>query len=455
MRLFRPPLTICFLIGIVSLIISFSTYAVNITRVRTSVTSHHSRLVFDFSGPIPPYRTFSLTDPDRIVLDIPNAKFDTRPAARLLKNSLVDDIRIGHKENHLRVVLDLLQLAKVNSFVLAPRYPYGYRLVVDLHSEQPNPNAKSENTKTTTTTKLIPEVMLPTLKKARKVIIVIDPGHGGKDPGATGPRGVHEKMVVLAISKYLQSAINAIPGYKAVLTRNGDYYLSLRQRLRIARRDKGDMFVAIHADAFRNPNSHGASVYALSERGASSEAARWLAEKENYSELGGVDLANKGNVLRSVLIDLSQTATINASLRIGTDVLHRLDSITRLHHPRVEQARFVVLKSPDIPSILVETGFISNPREERNLRTPRYQQKIANAIASGIRYYFANHAPPGTILAAQKQSNRYVVHRGDSLSEIANRFNINESKLKQFNGLQRNVLRVGQVLFIPSTRDSL
>lgn len=233
-----------------------------------------------------------------------------------------------------------------------------------------------------------------------KIIVVIDPGHGGKDPGATGPKGHHEKMVVLAIAKQLQKQINSYPGFKAVLTRGDDRYLTLRYRLALAREYHGDMFVAIHADAFINATARGASVFALSQRGATSEAARWLAQRENQSELmGGVDLADKDQTLRSVLIDLSQTATISASLNMGSGIISHLRQIMPMHAYHVEQAAFVVLKSPDIPSLLVETGFISNPTEEQQLIMRSHQQKVAQAIAKGIVNYFRTHPPRGSWLA--------------------------------------------------------
>lgn len=233
----------------------------------------------------------------------------------------------------------------------------------------------------------------------RLLIVVIDPGHGGKDPGTTGPRGTHEKDIVLAISKELQRVINQQPGFRAVLTRNRDYFIPLRQRLAIARKDKADVFIAIHADAYQDPFATGASVFALSQHGASSEAARWLAQKENYSEVGDVDLNNKSDVLRSVLIDLSQTATITTSLQLGGIILQQLDKVGHLHHSYVEQAPFMVLKSPDIPSLLIETGFLSNPEEEYRLRDAQYQHKLAIAISNGIKTYFSNNPPSGTLLA--------------------------------------------------------
>jgi N-acetylmuramoyl-L-alanine amidase len=236
---------------------------------------------------------------------------------------------------------------------------------------------------------------------SRDVIIVLDPGHGGHDPGAIGPAHRVEKDVTLAIAKTLKQRIDKQPGMRAVLTRAGDYYVGLRERLNITRKYNADVFISIHADAFKHSHSHGVSVFALSQRGATSEAARWLAEKENYSELGGVNLKrldDKNGVIRSVLLDLSQTATITAGLQLGAQVLQNMGNMTSLHNYRVEQARFVVLKSPDTPSILIETGFISNPQEAKNLSNPRYQSRLSEAIFSGLKQYFWIHPPHGTRL---------------------------------------------------------
>ncbi len=245
----------------------------------------------------------------------------------------------------------------------------------------------------------------------RDVVIVIDAGHGGKDPGAMGPRRNVEKNVTLAIAHKLKEQIDRQPGMRAVMTRNGDYYVGLRERLNISRKYNADMFVSIHADAFNNRNSNGASVYALSPTGATSEAARWLAEKENYSELGGVDLSgldDRNGLIRTVLLDLSQTATVNAGLQVGDRVLRHLDQMTTLHHNKVEQARFVVLKSPDTPSILVETGFISNPREEFNLTSPSYQTRLSQAIFNGIKRYFWDSPPHGSRIEAMLGSGNVL-----------------------------------------------
>ena len=222
------------------------------------------------------------------------------------------------------------------------------------------------------------------------MIVAIDPGHGGHDPGAIGPHGIQEKQLTLSIAQRLKQIIDQQPRMHAVLTRQGDYYVGLRQRLTIARRYNSDVFISIHADAFNNQRSSGVSIFALSQRGATSEAARWLAAKENYSELGGVNLSNlkdDSGLVRTVLIDLSQTATISASLKLGDQVLLQLKKLGKLHNRRVEQARFMVLKSPDIPSILIETGFISNPNEAMQLNNISYQQKLSQAIVKGLAYY--------------------------------------------------------------------
>jgi N-acetylmuramoyl-L-alanine amidase len=281
----------------------------------------------------------------------------------------------------------------------------------------------------------------------RDVVVVIDPGHGGKDPGAVGGQHTQEKHVVLQIAKRLKAMVNRQLGMKAYLTRRGDYYVPLRRRLALARKYKADIFISIHADAYLNRRSHGASVFSLSQRGATSEAARWIAAKENYSELGGVDLSeldDDNGVLRSVLIDLSQTATIGSSLSLGEKVLGDLDDIAELHHKKVEQARFVVLKSPDIPSILVETGFISNYSEERLLRSKAYQNKLATSILKGIRHYFKERPPRGSLLASH--ATVYKVVRGDTLSGIAHKFKVSMMTLKKVNKLMNTKLSIGQKL---------
>jgi N-acetylmuramoyl-L-alanine amidase len=288
----------------------------------------------------------------------------------------------------------------------------------------------------------------------RDIIIAIDAGHGGEDPGAIGPKRRREKDVVLAIAKELNSLLKADRGFQPTLIRTGDYYISLRGRRDLARKRQADLFVSIHADAFKRKEAHGASVYALSTKGATSTAARYLAQRENEADLvGGVSLSDKDDVLAGVLADLSMTSTLDNSLKLGSKVLRRVDGIAKLHKKSVEQAGFAVLKSPDIPSILVETGFISNPAESKLLASRSYQKKMARAIHAGIREWFLAHPPSGTLIAWQKNEagQQYTIARGDTLSGIAHRFNISLNDLKSHNGISGSSIRVGQTLLIPAT----
>ncbi|OGO90506.1 MAG: hypothetical protein A3F10_04405 [Coxiella sp. RIFCSPHIGHO2_12_FULL_42_15] len=317
---------------------------------------------------------FFLQAPPRLVIDIQEGDL-LRPANIHIHNDfVVKNFRFSrHKNNKsIRIVFDLDHLPSFKLLQNKMGGQYQWQFILT--------NSFSSN---------IAQLKSPSSTN-RKIMVVIDPGHGGKDPGAIGSKGQHEKNIVLAIARQMQRQINQQPGFSAVLTRNGDYYLTLRQRLAIARKYRPDMFVAIHADAYPQKNAAGASVYALSLRGATSEAARWLATKENESELmGGVDLGDKSHLLKSVLLDLSQSATIRASLQLGSGIIHSLSQIGPLHHEKVEQAAFVVLKSPDIPSLLVETGFITNPIEERKLSSDQYQKQLAWSISRGICSYFA------------------------------------------------------------------
>ncbi|MCZ6526513.1 MAG: N-acetylmuramoyl-L-alanine amidase, partial [Gammaproteobacteria bacterium] len=281
----------------------------------------------------------------------------------------------------------------------------------------------------------------------RDIVIAIDAGHGGEDPGASGQNGTYEKDVVLQLSKVLSNLINRERGMRAVMTRQGDYFVRLRKRLKTARQHNADLFISIHADAFKDPRVHGSSVYVLSKKGASSEHALWLAERENASDLiGGVSLEDKDDVLASVLLDLSQTASLEASIDVAERVLGALKQVGKVHKRRVEAAGFAVLKSPDIPSILIETAYISNPTEEKNLRNKAHRHKIANSILTGLRSYFNENAPEGTILAARK----HVINRGETLSAIAQDYRVSMHQLRALNGLKGDLLQVGQVLSIPN-----
>lgn len=352
------------------------------------------------------HKVFTLHNPERIVIDLPNTTNQINPNFLEHTTQLIKTVRVGHPQPQtLRLVLETKQPVQFHS----SNWANGWQLSITPLSASENARAPKTSLPIHHSTNIISTQYVGN----RDVIVVLDPGHGGHDPGAIGSKRTHEKQVVLAIAKKLKTMIDQQPGMRAVLTRNGDYYIGLRERMAIARRHNADLFIAIHADAFENHNSHGASVFALSQRGATSEAARWLAAKENYSELGGVNLSklhDQNGMIRSVLIDLSQTATISSSVQLGHQMLHGLNHITTLHSHKVEQARFMVLKSPDIPSVLIETGFISNQREEMNLTDPRYQTQLCQAIMNGIKTYFWEYPPHGSKIAAMAARHQTISH---------------------------------------------
>ena len=329
---------------------------------------------------------FTLHNPDRLVIDLKKTKQKPFIYSKT-HTKLINHIRTG-KQPHAsyRIVLDLN--APLN------------KLHIDqaLSTDQKELNIKLSTHAAAHRQRVIwqqaPLHLRPPSPLKPSITVTIDAGHGGKDPGATGYRGNHEKNIVLSIAKKVAAGLKKMPQYHIHLTRHDDHYLSLRQRLRLARKWHSNLFISIHADAFKNRRAHGASVFALSQRGATSEAARWLASKENASEkLGSIELDDKTTLLKSVLLDLSQTATVKESIDVGTKILGTLDDMTHLHKKRVEQAAFVVLKAPDIPSLLIETGFLSNRREEQLLTKSSYQQKIANAIIHGISAHFQKPPP--------------------------------------------------------------
>ncbi len=400
----------------------------------------YTRLVFDVSS-APVHEVFLLNNPPRLVIDFSNARL-SNPLVKLPANhSLFSRIRsAARNETDLRVVVDLKHKVNPKSFALKPNKQYGHRLVVDLMKDKETFAAAAKP-------KPVDKSILTGVKD---IVVAIDAGHGGEDPGARGPHGTQEKKVVLAIAKKLESLIKKQPGMKPVMIRKGDYYVGLRKRMKLARRARADLFVSIHADAFKNPRVRGASVFTLSRSGASSEAARWLANNENAADLvGGVSLDDKDDLLASVLLDLSQTATQEASIDVGKEVLKNFGDIGKLHSKSVQKAGFAVLKSPDIPSILVETAFISNPSEEQKLRNHRHQAKMAKAIFNGIIAYFQRNPPPGTRMATAP--SRHVISRGDTLSGIAVQYGVSMQELKKVNALPGNSIRIGQVLSIPKS----
>jgi len=401
-------------------------------------------MVFDVTTPVA-HQVFLLENPARLVIDFKGAKLLKTLAQPPKNHALFSRVRSGIRNNKdLRVVVDLKIAVTPKSFSLKPSKTYGHRLVVDLYNKS-KAGAKT-NTKTV---QAVNRVTKTVKNKARDIIIAIDAGHGGEDPGAHGPKGTQEKKVVFEIAKKLAVLINKKPGMKAVMVRKGDYYIKLRKRMEIARAAKADLFVSIHADAFKNSKVKGASVFTLSNRGASSEAARWLAKHENAADLvGGVSLTDKDDMLATVLMDLSQTATKEASRNVAGNILKNFKTIGHLHKGSVQKAGFMVLKSPDIPSILVETAFISNPGEERKLRSGKHQAKMANAIFKGVVGYFNQYAPMDTYFALNS-SKRHTISRGDTLSGIAQQYGVSMRAIKSANKLASSQVRIGQVLEIP------
>ena len=415
-------------------------WAADIESVRLWRAPDKTRLVLDLSSTVE-HNIFSLQNPNRLVVDLSDSRIKTTFEGLELRNTPIAGIRAAvRNKTDVRVVLDLSGTVSPKSFTLPANEQYSNRLVIDLFDNK------------RVISRTLDEVVK---KKDRRIIVAIDAGHGGEDPGALGPRRVREKVVVLQLAKKIKKLFDGNPNFQGELVRSGDYYLAHRKRTQIARDKKADFFISIHADAFTDPSAHGASVYALSTTGATSEQARYLADKENRADLIGgassLSLDGRDEVLAGVLLDLSMNATLRRSLDAGSYVLKNMGTVARLHKKKVEQAGFLVLKSPDIPSLLLETGFISNPNEAQKLSTSGYQNKMAQAIFEGIEQYFLDNPPPGTLLA--KNGNRvdriYVVAPGDTLSEIAVRFNVSMKKIKRYNKMSSNKIRVGKKIKIP------
>jgi N-acetylmuramoyl-L-alanine amidase len=382
----------------------------SILAVRVWPARDYTRVTLEHDQPIR-YSHLLVKDPERLVVDLEGVEFNS--VLQMLPSKILDSdpyiklIRAGrNKPGVVRLVIELKGEVKPQVFSLQPVGEYGHRLVLDLYPLEPvdplmalleksgEPPLKAEQKLGNSPSAQEAEKPAQKPEVARMVTIVLDPGHGGEDPGAIGRGGSYEKNVTLSVSRRLKEKIDATPNMRSVLTRDGDYFIPLNQRVQKARRVQADLFVSVHADAFIKSTARGSSVFALSETGASSSAARWLANKENAADLvGGVNLGVKDPYLARTLLDLSQTATINDSLKVGKDVLGELGRINTLHKAQVEQAGFAVLKAPDIPSILVETAFISNPEEEQRLNDDAYQDQLADAIMRGIKRYFAKNPP--------------------------------------------------------------
>ncbi len=454
--------------------------AAEIRGVRASSGPISTRVVLDVSEPAG-HRMFMLANPSRVVVDLPGMSTPEGlplPEAR----GFLSRVRIGNQPGDvLRVVLDVKPNVTPTSFVLGPEARFGHRIVVDLKAskdvapaEQARaPVAEAEPTRAeppqagpseaepprAESIAPAPEIVMRAPERAsgqgRDLVIAIDAGHGGKDPGAIGPKGAREKDIVLSISDLLAREVDSVPGMRSLLIRDEDFYVAHRERMAIAHRAEADFFISVHADAARNSRARGATVYALSTKRASDEAARRLAERENASDLiGGVSLSDKDAVLAKVLLDLSQSAAISASMTAGEHIIGELGAVTRIRKTTVQQAPFIVLTSPDIPSLLIETGYISNPGEESVLRASSHQAKLARALRDGIVGYFRSNPPPGTYFAMNPRPPspaRHVIARGETLSQIAARYEVSLASLRRANSISGDRIRAGQVLTIPTS----
>lgn len=393
------------LFGLLLLFYSVFAHSVDLHQIRFwQQNAQTTRVMLDLSSPAS-YNIFTLTNPYRLVLDLKQTRLINKINRVPAQEPILKNIRHAKRNKQdLRIVFDLKQPVRTTSYLVAPDQHGGHRLLLDIAilnkqaSKQqaitpkpvpPKPTAKSEPQYSS--------LSKPKPQKKQHIVIAVDPGHGGIDPGATGKQNTKQKTIVLAVGKKLARLINQQPGYKAILTRSTDKYLKLRQRIEIAREHQADLFISLHADALPdNQTAYGSSVYMLSQRGASSEAAQWLAQKENSADLiGGVSLSDKDDLLASVLLDLSQEGTLEASALVGQKILRSLGTVGRVHFKKLQRAAFMVLRSPDIPSVLVEMAFLSTPSEERKLNDPNYQNQLAQALLQGIKNYFAQYPPTG------------------------------------------------------------
>lgn len=497
------------LMSIVLFLVSTTCIAapVQVKGARIVELADRTQVLFDLSAPVK-YSSFTLDNPPRLVVDLSGARLDASLQDLTLRSSDVRSVRTGIRAGaDLRIVVDMAAGALSKTYLVTPDGSNRYRLVVDVYrGDIADPRLLQASIANQPISLMsLGQPTAPRLKVVsvpKEIVIAIDPGHGGKDPGAIGSRGTMEKEVVLSMAKRLQALVNKEPGMRAILTRDDDTYLRLRERIEIARKHQADLFVSLHADAFTDPKAHGSSVFILSTKGASSEAARWLANTENAADLiGGVRLDNEDNFVNTVLFDIYQDATLESSMHLAGKVLDQMRKVGDVHKKQVERAGFAVLKSPDIPSILVETAFITNPAEETKLRNARHQQQLAQAIMDGIRTYFRQRPlPQQQIMVAdasapvqsapvqsapvqptpaisapvqpkpaqltpvqlaplqltstptlRREEQVHVIRRGESLAEIARRYRISLSELRSLNGLSNNQLRmpVGTALTIP------
>ncbi|MBD1390023.1 N-acetylmuramoyl-L-alanine amidase [Neiella sp. HB171785] len=430
------------LVGIVILLTcSAAAYANDLNGVRVWPSPDSTRVVLDLSEQ-PSYKYFSLTNPHRLVVDLKQTANQVDLSKIKLDSKLVKKIRTSKppEKGTLRLVLELSRPVKPVLFPLSPTKPYGDRLVIDAFDTREPAKAINASEK---------------VSQDRDVIIAIDAGHGGEDPGSIGPGKRFEKRITLQIAKRLANYINQQKGMKATMVRTGDYYVNLNRRSEIARKRQADLLISVHADAFTSPQPRGASVWVLSQGRANSEIGRWMEQTEKHSELLGgaaevIENTSSEKYVARALLDMSMDRSMVESQEVAARIVKEMGKVTKLHKKKPVAASLAVLKSPDIPSILVETGFISNPTEAKLLSTPSHQDKLALAIFRGTRDYFKQYPPHGSYLARNK-SRQHVVQRGESLSLIASRYNTSVSKLKKENKLKSDVVRIGQVLRIPGS----
>lgn len=447
------------LTGLASLLLSSLASASDVKGIRFWQDPEKTRIVFDLSDDVQ-YKIFTLANPSRLVIDIKKSSLKIDLSKIDLPESLVGSLRSSNKKDSVRVVMDLKKSVTTKDFTLKPFQKFGHRLVVDL---KPKGSRK----------KVVKTVASAVKANNRDIMVVIDAGHGGEDPGAPGG----EKGVCLAVAKKLANMINKEKGMQAVLTRKGDYYVGLHKRTEIARSSKADLFVSLHADGFTDKRVRGTSVWVLSPKGASSEMGRWLEQKEKASDLaGGVDISHQDPLVAKVLLDLSMHYSVGESFKAGELVRKQLSkSMSKMHGKNIKKAAFVVLSMPDIPAMLVEMGFISNKVENKQLKSSKHQKKIARSVLAGVKSYFKSNPPEGSLYASLKKNgaqsgsqpnsksklakssvaklaNKKKSHKvksGDTLSEIAQNYGVSTSRLRRHNRLKSDRLRIGQVIRIP------
>lgn len=424
-----------------------------IEGVRIAPSSDNTRVVFDVKT-APEFTYFTLKKPLRLVIDLKNTKNSFTLSGVENNGDLVKKLRYStpKSKSDARIVVELNRQAKPTLFAIPPSGSLGHRLVIDLADSQPS---RPKNVETTSSSNVV--IDDKSSPRDNNIIIAIDAGHGGRDPGSIGPAGTFEKHITLSVAKKLQAMINAEPGMRAIMTRSSDTYISPNRRPEIAREKKADLLISIHADAFSQPEPRGGSVWVLSMRRADTELGRWLEKSERHAELlgGAAEVINDKSserYLTETILGLSMDHSMASSHDLGNKVVDELKKVTSLHKRKPQAASFAVLTAPDIPSILVELGFISNPQEEKNLNWSKYRERLAKAVFSATKRYFKQTPPDGTLWAKEKANNRtHKVRSGESLSLLAQRYNVKVSSIKAANDLNGDVVRVGQVLTIPRT----